>query len=88
MSAGPLLGATGNSVIWPEGVIRPTLSRPSSVNQMLPSLPAATPQGPGRVGPLKGIGNAFTSPSGVMRPMASAFWRANQTLPSGPATIP
>src|SRR5919109_481977 len=74
---------SGNSVIWPAGVIRPTRAPPSSVNQRLPSGPATM-----LVGKLLavGSGNSVTVPAGVIRPIRLVKLATNQRLPSGPAT--
>jgi len=77
----PALGTViGNSVIVPDGVIRPTAL--FSENQRLPSGPVVIPL----VGVLLlGSGKYVTEPEGVIRPIAPVV--VNQRLPSGPAVI-
>ena len=71
------------SVICPVGVIRP-MPVLVSVNQRLPSGPAAIPSGaPSAVG----TENSVSCPVGVIRPIWSAVLSVNQRLPSGPAAI-
>ena len=76
-----------NSVTAPAGVIRPIRpARSYSVNQRLPSGPAAIP-----AGPLFGVmpaENSVTTPAGVIRPIRFPLYSVNQRLPSGPAAIP
>ncbi len=68
----------------PGGVIRPILLPTVSVNQRLPSGPAAMPAGPL---PAVGLRNSVTSPPGVMRPIRLPVNSVNQRLPSGPAAM-
>ena len=72
----------------PGSVIRPIglLSKRSSVNQRLPSGPAAIPRGM-LAGPIPGE-NSVITPPGVMRPMRLPANSVNQRVPSGPAVIP
>ncbi len=74
-----------NSVMSPDGVIRPILFAVLSVNQMLPSGPAATPRGPLFA---VGMGNSVTVPVGVIRPTLLVFSCTYQKLPSAPRAIP
>src|SRR5690348_11080797 len=77
---------TGNSVIWPAGVIRPiALVVPVSVNHRLPSGPAVSPRGkaPG----FKPPENSVIWPLGVIRPIAGSLASVNQIFPSGPAAM-
>ena len=71
----------GNSLIVPLGVIRPILSPCASVNQTLPSGPAAIAYGKLFA---VGIGNSLIVPLGVIRPILSTSASANQRLPSDP----
>src|SRR5258706_84009 len=82
---GALLGVgMGNSVIWPEVVIRPILSMWNSVNQRLPSRPGVITKGT----PLGlGIGNSVTWPEVVMRPIFLPSISVNQRFPSEPAAM-
>src|SRR5436309_3424881 len=69
----------------PAGVIRPILLRVASVNQRLPSGPAAIPSGS-----LPDVGMAYslTAPPTVTRPMLLPLHSVNHRLPSRPPTIP
>ena len=73
-----------NSVTTPVVVMRPIRSIPRSVNQRLPSGPAAMPKGfaPAVIPAL----NSVTAPAGVIRPIGPAP-SVNQRLPSGPAVM-
>src|SRR6516165_6739359 len=66
-------------------MIRPTLLPASSVNQRLPSTPAAMPKG---MLLWVGMGYSVTAPAGVTRPTLLPANSVNQRLPSGPAVIP
>src|SRR2546421_341999 len=66
-------------------VMRPILLPLSSVNQRLPSGPAAIPYGELLV---VGTGNSVMVPLGLMRPILLPLSSVNQRLPSGPAVIP
>ena len=59
--------ATGNSVTWPLGVIRPIFLPRTSVNQRLPSGPAVISAGT-LLSVRDGVGNTVTWPEGVIRP--------------------
>ena len=76
-----------NSVITPAGVMRPM--RPGlacSLNQTLPSGPAAIPNG-SSLGVSPAVNSAMT-PAGVMRPIApDPPFSVNQRPPSGPVAI-
>src|ERR1035441_2195555 len=76
-----------NSVIVPDGVIRPILLPVYSVNHRLPSKPAVIAA---RVATLLavGTGNSMMAPVVVMRPILLAAISTNHRLPSGPAQIP
>ena len=63
-------------------MIRPILL-PDSVNQRLPSGPAAIPRRGG-----SRVANSSIVPAGVIRPTRLSSWSVNQTLPSAPAAIP
>src|SRR5436190_42417 len=65
--------------------MRAMLLPSSSVNQTLPSTPAAIPNG--RL-PAGGTGNSVITPAVVMRPILLPEYSVNQTLPSGPGAIP
>src|SRR6266852_2878361 len=65
-------------------VMRPILFVPPSVNQRLPSGPAAI--APGWL-PGVGRGNSLMLPPGVIRPIVSVPNSVNQRLPSGPVAI-
>src|SRR5579884_2790004 len=65
-------------------MMRPILPLPS-VNQRLPSGPAAIPSG--KLWSV-GIANSVTVPEGVMRPILLPLDSVNQRLPSGPLVIP
>ena len=75
----------GNSVKVPDGVRRPILFLPCSVNQRLPSGPEAMNSG---VELAVGTGNSVTAPAVVMRPILLAFCSVNQRAPSGPEAMP
>ncbi len=75
-----------NSVTTPAGVIRPIRLPSNSVNQRLPSGPAAIPVGRAAGGDAGG--NSVTTPAGVIRPIRLPENSVNQRLPSGPAAIP
>ena len=79
----PVFVGTGNCTTLPPVVMRPISFAPLSVNQRLPSEPAAIPAGL----PPKGSGNSVIAPDGVMRPILSAPLSVNQRLPSGPAVM-
>src|SRR4029077_8105360 len=64
---------------------RPILLPKYSVNQRLPSGPAAI--SPGKL-PDVGIANSVMAPAGVIRPIRLPSRSVNQRLPSGPAVIP
>ena len=87
MPSGPVVVlGRANSVIAPAGVIRPTLPADSSVNQMLPSGPAAMLSAPLLA---VGIGCSVMTPAGVMLPIRlPPTPSANHRLPSAPAAIP
>lgn len=72
-----------NSVIAPDGVIRPMRpGRDFWVNHRLLSGPATIPLGlASEASPLE---NSGTVPADVMRPIASASPSVNHTFPSGP----
>src|SRR5215831_14632504 len=73
-----------NSVMVPDGVIRPILELPGSVNHRLRSGPTVMPEGrPTAVGKA----NSVIIPAGVIRPILFALVSVNQTFPSGPAVI-
>src|SRR5262249_5882285 len=79
-----LLFSFTNSVSVPEGVIRPTLALPGSVNHKLRSGPTVMPDGsPTAVCK----GNSVITPAGVIRPILFPVVSVNQRFPSGPATI-
>src|SRR4051794_31391340 len=81
-------GWTGNSLIVPAGVIRPIRAVPPSsvsVNQALPSGPAAIAPGPA---PGLGVGNSVTRPSVVMRAMRLAYGSLANAVPSGRTAMP
>ena len=65
-----------NSVIVPSGVIRPIWPAFHSVNQRLPSGPAAIPEGWLF---FVGVANSVISPAVVMRPILSLFCSVNQS---------
>ena len=71
-------------MIAPAGVILPILLALDSVNQRLPSGPAAMPSGP-----LRSVGTEYwvIVPEGVILPILLALGSVNQRLPSGPAAI-
>ena len=69
----------------PAGAIRPILFPVFSVNQRLPSDPAAIPEGPLSA---VGIGNSVRTPAGVSRPIFPACCSVNQRFPSAPAMMP
>jgi hypothetical protein len=74
-----------NSVICPEGVIRPILFPRLSVNQTLPSGPAVIASG------LRSVllsENSEIAPEGVIRPIYEAAISVNQRFPSGPNAMP
>jgi hypothetical protein len=75
----------GNSLTVPPGVIRPILLPVASVNQRLPSGPAAIPFG--LLPPEMPVENSVTAPLGVIRPILLELNSVNQRLPSGPAAI-
>src|SRR5437773_1870453 len=68
----------------PAGVIRPIEWFGLSVNQRLPSGPAAIPDGTLILGSMK----LDTAPASVIRPIELLPLLVNQRLPSGPAAIP
>src|SRR5215468_2090795 len=80
----PAVG-TGNSVMTPAVVIRPTRFPSVSVNHRLPSGPGAIVPGLLRG---VGIGNSVRTPAEVIRPIWLPSDSTNQRLPSGPAVIP
>src|SRR5579871_6106538 len=63
--------------------MRPILLSLFSVNQRLPSGPAAISSG----WLLGGSANSVTAPLGVMRPISLTPTSVNQRLPSGPAVM-
>src|ERR1700686_2674751 len=70
----------------PAGVIRPTVEFSGSVNQRLPSGPAAIEvRLMSQIG--GGSGNSVTTPAGVIRPICPALDSVNQMFPSGPAAM-
>ncbi len=69
----------------PAGVIRPIWFPWASVNQRLPSGPAAMPQGEL---PAVGTGYSVMRPRGVIRPILLPWTSVNHMLLSGPAAIP
>src|SRR3954447_22805816 len=77
---------TGNSVITPAGVIRPTgFALVASVNQTSPPGPAVMANGEAAG---VGVGNSVITPVlGTMRAMRLAVCSVNQTFPSGPGVI-
>src|SRR5947209_6088881 len=75
-----------NSVITPAGVTRPIRLALPSVNQRLPSGPAAILP-THALPPVIPLANSVTAPLGVIRPMRSPQFSVNQRLPSGPAAI-
>src|SRR5262249_30984276 len=79
-----LLFSFANSVIVPEGVIRPILALPGSVNHKLRSGPTVMPDG--RL-TAAGKGNSVMPPAGVILPILFPVVSVNQRFPSGPATI-
>src|SRR6266487_1014957 len=84
VSKSKLVG-TGNSVIVPDGVIRPILLvKAFSVNQILPSGPAVME--PGRLFRV-GMTNSLIVPVAVIRPILFSQCSVNQRLSSGPSTI-
>src|SRR5665213_1613833 len=68
----------------PEGVTRPTLPAPVSVNHRLPSAPVVMKRG---VLPIVGVANSVIVPDGVTRPSLSLVYSVNQRLPSGPSVM-
>ena len=78
----------GNSVITPDGVIRPIKPAAGSVNHRLPSGPAAIPEVWGKRRRSAGIGNSVMTPAVVIRPIWWAPYSVNHRSPSGPAAIP
>ena len=72
-------------MIAPAGVIRPILLLFASVNQRLPSGPAAISCGMFSV--VLSLGNSVIAPAGVIRPILLSKVSVNQRLPSGPAAI-
>ncbi len=66
-------------------VTRPIRLPAPSVNQRLPSGPAAMPSG---WLPAVGTENSVTAPAVVIRPIRSPSYSVNQRFPSGPAAIP
>src|SRR6185436_10146897 len=80
----PAESVTTNSVTAPAGVMRPTDFVPASVNQTLPSGPAAI-----AISSLPaGSGNSVAVPVGVRRPiLASLPASVNQRFPPGPVTM-
>ncbi len=74
-----------NSVTTPAVVIRPIFLPKYSVNQRLPSGPAAMYQG---LLFAVGMANSVMTPAVVIRPIRLAPCSVNQRLPSGPAAIP
>ena len=76
---------SANSVMMPAVVIRPIWLPSDSVNQRLPSGPAAIP-----AGMLLAVGsaNSVMMPAVVIRPIWLLPASANQRLPSGPAVMP
>ncbi len=81
-----LLPAVGtvNSVMTPALVIRPILLALLSVNQRLPSDPAAMAFGP-LAAPIE---NSVMTPAVVIRPILLPLLSVNQRFPSGPAAMP
>jgi len=86
MPSGPAFGVgTGNSVISPDGVIRPILLAAFSQNHSAPSPPGAMPTG--RLFGV-GVGNSAELRSfGFSRPIFDAPFSQNHRLPSRPATM-
>src|SRR5258707_1088344 len=91
MMADELSGAgSGNSLMWPAGVMRPILPTNVrlctlgiiSVNQMAPSGPVVI----SLAKLLDDSENSLIWPAGVMRPILPGS--VNQRLPSGPAVMP
>jgi hypothetical protein len=71
------------SVTTPEGVMRPIRLPSNSVNQRLPSEPAAMLKA--RV--VVASGNSVTTPAVVMRPILLPGFSVNQRFPAAPAVI-
>src|SRR5438045_9259019 len=73
-----------NSVMVPEGVMRPTLSPRDSVNQTLPSGPAVMPRGrAGAVGSVYSVATPEVVTFAILSTCRSGIHR----LPSGPTVI-
>ena len=86
MLPGLLPEGTGNSVMLPEGVMRPILWPSCSENHRLPSAPFAIPP---ELLAAVGMANSVMVQVGVMRPIRLPEGAAsvNQRLPSGPSAI-
>ena len=80
----PGVEGEANSVMTPDGVIRPIFRASDSVNQTLPSGPAAMSIRPAEA---VGTGNSVITPDVEMRPIRFASCSVNQRLPSGPAAV-